>query len=100
MVLEPSTFAQILQKYGCLAYGENELTKINHEDLVDKSFERSCIVEVRDSYCSACKTIILSVEEIVVTGPTFQCKVVCNTNLTSESEEKSLSEEETSEEEN
>ena len=30
MVLEPGTFAQTLQKYGCLAYelkGENELTK-------------------------------------------------------------------------
>ena len=64
MVLEPGTFAQILQKYGCLAYerkGENELMKINYEDLVDKSFEGTCIVEVYNSYYDACKTIILSV---------------------------------------
>ena len=42
MVLEPGTFAQILQKYAFLAYepkGENELMRINYEDLVDKSFE-------------------------------------------------------------
>ena len=92
---EPVTFAQILQKYGCLAYelkGENELMRINYENLVDKSFEGSCIVEVRDWYCDARKTIILSVEEIVVTGPTYPHKVVCNTGLTSESEEESTEE--------
>ena len=80
LLLEPVTSAQILQKYGCLAYerkGVNELMRINYEDLIDKSFEGSCIVEVRDSYWDACKTIILSVEEIVVTGPTYPCKVVC-----------------------
>ena len=44
--LDPGTFAQILEKYGCRAYerkGENELMRINYEDLVDKSFEGSCI---------------------------------------------------------
>ena len=65
--------------------------RINYEDLVDKSFEGSCIVEVRDSYWGARKTIILS---IVVTGPTYPRKVVCNAALTSESEEESSSEEE------
>ena len=75
------TSAQILQKYVCLAYerkGVNELMRINYEDLLDKSFEGSCIVEVRDSYWDARETIILSVEEIVVTGPTYPRKVVCN----------------------
>ena len=97
MVLEPGAFPQIWQKHGCLAYelkGENELMRINYEDLVDKSFEGSCIVEVYDSYWDARKTIILSVQEIVVTRPTSPRKIVCNTNLTSEEEE--LSEEESS----
>ena len=101
--LEPGTFAQILEKYGCFTYerkGENKLMKINYEDLVDKSFERSCIVRVRNSYREACKIIILTGEKIVVNGPTSSSKVVCNTDLTSEEEEKSSSEEETSEEEN
>ena len=70
---------------------------MNYEDLVDKSFEGACIVQVRDSNWEALKTIILLVEEIVVTGPTYPRKVVCNT---SESEEELSSEEETSEEEN
>ena len=64
--LDPGTFAQILEKYHCRAYerkGENELMRINYEDLVDKSFEGSCIVEVRDMYWEALKTIILSVEK-------------------------------------
>ena len=103
MSLEPVTSAQILQKYGCLAYerkGVNELMRINYEDLVDKKFEGSCIVEVRDSYWGARKTIRLSVEEIAVTGPTYPRKVVCNAGLTSESEEESSSEGESSEEEN
>ena len=81
MVLEPGTFALILQKYGCLACelkGENELTKINYDDVVDKSFEGTCIVEVYDSYYDTRKTIILSVQEIVVTGPTSPRKVVHN----------------------
>ena len=88
MVLEPGTFTQIWQKHGCLAYElkeENELMRINYEDLVDKSSEGSCIFEVYDSYWDARKTIILSVQEIVVTGPiTSPRKVVCNTDLTSE----------------
>ena len=94
MILEPGTFAQIWQKHDCLAYelkGENELMRINYEDLVDKSFEGSCIVEVYDSYWDARKTIILSVQEIMVTGPTSPRKVVCDTDLTPEEEE--LSEE-------
>ena len=98
--LDPGMFAQILEKYGCLAYepkGENELMRINYEDLVDNSFEGSCIVQVHDSYWEALKTIILSVEEMVVTEPTYPRKVVCNT---SESEEESSSEEEPTEEEN
>ena len=97
MSLKPVTSAQILQKYGCLAYerkGVNELIRINYKDLVDMSFEGSCIVEVRNSYWGAHKTIILSVEEIVVTGPTYPRKVVCNAGLTSESDEESSSEEE------
>ena len=88
MVLEPGMFAQILQKYGCSAYelkGESELMRINYEDLIDKSFEGSCTVEVRDSYWGAHITIILSVEGIVVTGPTYPRNVVCNAGLTSES---------------
>ena len=96
---EPVTFAQIWGKYGCLAYelkGENELMRINYEDLVNKSFEGYCIVEVCDEYWDARKTIILSVQEIAVTGPTYTRKIVCNTGLTSESEEES--EEESSEE--
>ena len=95
MFLEPGTFAQIWEKYGCSAYerkGENELMKINYEDLVDKSFEGSCIVEVFDEYYDARKTIIYSVQQIVVTGPTSPLKIVCNTDLTSEEE---TSEEET-----
>ena len=44
--------------------------RINYEDLVDKSLEGSCIVDVYDSYYDARKTIILSVQEIVVTEPT------------------------------
>ena len=53
MVLDKGTFAQIWQKHDCLAYereGENELTKINYEDLVGKIFEGSCTVEVFDEY--------------------------------------------------
>ena len=95
MVLDRGTFAQIWQKHGCLAYerkGENELTKINYEG--------TCTVKVFDEYWDARKTTILSVKEIVVTGPTYPHKVVCNTGLTSESEEESLSEGESSEEEN
>ena len=61
--------------------------KINVEDLVKKSFEGSCIVDVYDVYWNARKIINLSVQEIVVKGPTFPCKVVWNTGLTSESEE-------------
>ena len=90
-----------MQKYGCSAReGLNELMRINYEDLLDKSFEGSCMAEVRDSYWDARKTIILSVEEIVVPGPTYPCKVVCNAGLTSESGEESSSEAESSEEEN
>ena len=92
MFLDSGTFAQIWQKHGCLAYerkGENQLTKINYEDLVDKSYEGSCIVEVFDEYWNTRKTVILSVQEIVVTGPAFLRKVVCNTDLTSGSEEES-----------
>ena len=51
--LEPGTFTQIWEKHGCGAYeckGKNKLTKINYEDLVDKSFEGSCIVQVFDEY--------------------------------------------------
>ena len=86
-LLDPGTFAQIWQTHGCLAYklkGEHELMKINVEDLVNKSFERSCIVEVDDSYCDSHKTIILPVQEIVVTGPIFSRKVVWDIGLTSE----------------
>ena len=61
-----------------------------------KSFEGSCIVEVFNGR----KTIILSVQEIVVTGPTYPGKVVCDTDSTSESEAESSSEGESSEEEN
>ena len=78
-----------MEKYGCREYerkGENELMRINYEDLVDMSSEGSCIVEVRDMYWEALKTIILSVEEIVVTGPTYPRKVVCNTAESSEEE--------------
>ena len=99
MLLEPGTFAQILEKYGCRAYerkGENELMRINYEDLVDKNSEGSCIVQVRDMHWGARKAIILTVEKVVVTGPNYPHKVVCNTNLTSESS----SEGESSEEEN
>ena len=86
------TFAQIWQKYGCSAYelkGEHELIRINYENLVNKSFEGSCIIEVRDQYYDARKAIVLSVQEIIVKGLTFPCKAVCNTDLTSESEEES-----------
>ena len=110
MLLEPGTFAQIWQKHDCLAHelkGENELMRINYEDLVDKSFEGSCIVKVFDEYWDARKNIILSVQKIVVTGPTSRRKVVCNTDLTSEEEElpeedssSGVSEGESSEEEN
>ena len=92
MFSDRGTFAQIWEKYGCFAYerkGENEITKIDYEDLVDRSFEGSCIVEVFDEYYDARKTIILSVQEIVVTGPTSPRKVVCNTDLTSEEESSS-----------
>ena len=61
--------------------------KINYEDLVDKSFEGSCIVEVFDEHWDARKSIILSVQEIVVAGPISPRKVVCNTDFTSEEEE-------------
>ena len=44
------------------------------------------IVEVYDMYLDARKTIILSVEEIAVTGPTSPREVVCNTDLMSEEE--------------
>ena len=71
--------------------------RINYGDLVDKSFEGSCIVEVFDEYLDACRTIILSVQEIVVTGPTYPHKVVCNM---SESEEELSSEGESPEKEN
>ena len=60
--LDPGTFSQILEKYGCGAYerkGENKLTKINYEDLVDISFEGSCIVEVRDSYWENSKPLFV-----------------------------------------
>ena len=56
--------------------GEHELMEINVEDLVNKSFEGFCIVEVYDSYYDSRKTVILSVQEIVVKGPTFPRKVV------------------------
>ena len=84
MFLEPRTFAQIWQRHGCFAYelkGKHELMKINIEDLVNKSFEGSCVVEVSDGYWNARKTIILSVHEIVVKGPIFPCKVVCKYQL-------------------
>ena len=98
-LLEPGTLAQILKKYGFRAYeckGENELMTINYEYLVDKSSEGSCIVQIHNTYWGARKTVILTVEKIVVTGPNYQRKVVCNTDLTSESS----SEGESSEEEN
>ena len=88
-LLDPGTFAQIWQKHCCLAYklkGEHGLMKINVDDLVNKSFEGSCIVEVCDSYYDLCKTIILSVREIVVTGPIFPRKVVWDIGLMSEEE--------------
>ena len=93
-MLEPGTFAQILEKYGSFTYelkGEHELIKINYEGLVNKTFEGSCIVEVHNSYWDARKTIILSVQEIVVTGPTFPHKVVCNLSLEEESSEEDSS---------
>ena len=45
MFLDLGMFGQISAKYGCLAYelkGENELTRINFENLIDKCLEGSC----------------------------------------------------------
>ena len=72
--------------------------KINVDDLVNKSFEGSCTVEVYDSYQDSCKSTILFVEEILVTGLTFSRKVVCDLSSEEEPSEEE-SEEEPSEEE-
>ena len=99
--LDSGTFGQISAKYGCLSYklkGDNEVMRINFEDLIDKSCEGSCIFCVYIMYLNACKTTFLDVKEIVVNGPLNPCKVVCNNNLMSESEEELSSGEESSEE--
>ena len=90
------TFAQIRvdDKLICSAYelkGKHELMKININYLVNKSFERSCTVEVYDSYQDSSKSAILFVKEIMVTRPTYPGKVVWNNGLMSEesSEEES-----------
>ena len=70
MLLEPGTFAQIWEKYGCGAYerkGENKLTKISYEDLVDKSFEGSCIVKVCDTYYDARETTFFQLKKLWLT---------------------------------
>ena len=78
-----STFSKICidDKLICIVYelkGEHELMKINIDDLVSKSFEGSCTVDVYDSYQDSCKSTILFIEEILVRGPTSPCKVVCH----------------------
>ena len=73
-MLEPGTFTQMFEKYGCDTYeckGNGELMVIDYE-----GFKGSCLVEVKDEYLNARKTTILSVQEIVVTGPTYPRKVV------------------------
>ena len=96
------TFAQIRVdcKLICSVYelkGEHELMKINIDDLVNKSFEGSCTVQVYGSYQDSCKSTILFIEEILVRGPTSPRKVVCD--LLSEEESSSgVSEGESSEE--
>ena len=45
-LLCPSTFGQISAKYCCTAYKlreDNGLTRINFENLIDKSIEGSCV---------------------------------------------------------
>ena len=61
------TFTQIRvdDKFTCNIYelkGKHEVMKININDLVDKSFEGSCTVEVYDSYQYSCKSTILFVK--------------------------------------
>ena len=75
-------------KFTCSVHelkGEDELRKINVAELVNKSFEGSCIVKVYDSYGKSGKTIILFEEKMLVTGPTFPRKDVYDSSLEEES---------------
>ena len=49
--------------------------EISPDDLVNKSFEGSCKVEVYDDYYDSCKIHHFFVQEIYVIGPTSPSKL-------------------------